>query len=512
MIVQAVRKKGRDIMKRMLAMIVATIMIVLCLPLIASAEEPITIVIQDFSSTVASTEKAYKMVQDYILEQTGVKVEIIHRTGSNDTEKLNAMLSGDEQIDGFFASWRTYQNYGMIKPINEYLEKYGQNILKQWDRYGGMTTMKDADGTYWGLQRLFTARSFYKAFIREDYLAQLNMEVPKTIDELNTYLYAVKELDPYGNGETIPMITRGGSLDVLCYQFLGGYTPYGFSWWLDGDELKPYFMQEGYNDFLKQVAAWYADGILHKEQFSWNTATTRSYIDSGRGACVAAYGTDCTMYGYSLRQRGIVYTDYKPGLTGPNGELTQTAIKGTDVGVLFSAKSDEEHTIAFMKVMDWMYADWENFCIGMYGIKGVHWDYDYSFEDAETKHITKLLDASGEYSGQEFWLASGLYEFDAMQYDADGVQNVHNSYLPQQLYIDQVKLPVDLYVYWDTSAVAENVDGYSDITRMLKEEQLKFVMGARDLSEWDAFIQELYDAGLQDYINEYTRQWNEAQN
>ena len=32
------------------------------------------------------------------------------------------------------------------------------------------------------------------------------MEMPTTMAELNEYLYKIKELDPYGNGETIPLI------------------------------------------------------------------------------------------------------------------------------------------------------------------------------------------------------------------------------------------------------------------------------------------------------------------
>ena len=42
------------------------------------------------------------------------------------------------------------------------------------------------------------------------------MEMPTTMAELNEYLYKIKELDPYGNGETIPLILeKGGSTEVL---------------------------------------------------------------------------------------------------------------------------------------------------------------------------------------------------------------------------------------------------------------------------------------------------------
>lgn len=499
-------------MKKLVSLVLAALMLLSICPL-AVADEPVHIVVSNYSITPASNDEAYKLVQQKILEETGVLVDVVKLTGTNDTERINAMLAGGEQLDGWFGSWQTYANYGMCTPITDLINEHGQDILKAWDEYGGMACMYDANNDIWGIQVLFTARAFYKAFVRQDYLDQLGMAVPTTIEELNNYLYAVKALDPSGNGETIPMITRGGSVDVLAYQFLGGYTPYGFSWWLDGEELKPYFLQEGYVDFLKQIQQWYVDGILHKEQFSWDTATVRQHIASGRVACAAAYGTDCTGQGYNFRQatggKGV-WTDCKVGLTGPNGELAQTQIKGKDTGLLFNVKSDKAHQEALMKVINWMYADWENFCTGMYGIRGVHWDYDASFENAEIDHVTKLLEKSGEYSGQEYWIAPGLNEFKCVQYDADGVRNLHNEYLEQQLYVNSAKAPVDLFVYWDTTAVSENVDTLGDINRMLKEEQIKFMTGARDLGEWDQFVAELYDAGLQDYIDEYTRQWNEA--
>lgn len=51
---------------------------------------------------------------------------------------------------------------------------------------------------------------------RNDWLELTGMEMPTTMAELNEYLYKIKELDPYGNGETIPLILeKGGSTEVL---------------------------------------------------------------------------------------------------------------------------------------------------------------------------------------------------------------------------------------------------------------------------------------------------------
>ena len=41
-----------------------------------------------------------------------------------------------------------------------------------------------------------------------------------------------------------------------------------------------------------------------------------------------------------------------------------------------------------------------------------------------------------------------------------------------------------------------------------RENALRFINGERSLDEYDQFIEELYGVGLQEWIDEYTRQWD----
>ena len=64
-------------------------------------------------------------------------------------------------------------------------------------------------------------------------------------------------------------------------------------------------------------------------------------------------------------------------------------------------------------------------------------------------------------------------------------------------------------INWDTAALAENIPTLYDLNTFRDEELVKFVNGTRSLDTWDQFIEECYQMGLEDYINEYTRQYNE---
>lgn len=82
-------------------------------------------------------------------------------------------------------------------------------------------------------------------FFRADWLDALGMEIPSTMDEVNEYLYAVKEMDPYGNGLTVPLGCR--TIAELAYCFLGGYVDSGNGLWMDEDgTIKPVYLHEGY--------------------------------------------------------------------------------------------------------------------------------------------------------------------------------------------------------------------------------------------------------------------------
>ena len=56
------------------------------------------------------------------------------------------------------------------------------------------------------------------------------------------------------------------------------------------NKVKPEWIADGYVDFLKQLNQWYTDGIIHKECFTMDADTIRSYISKG------AVGATCAWY------------------------------------------------------------------------------------------------------------------------------------------------------------------------------------------------------------------------
>lgn len=504
-------------MKRIIGSILALTLLLGCIPAaLAQEAEPVHVIMLDPYYGDASSEKGYQMVHDYILEQTGVDVTSYRFTSSDKSEKTNRMLGAtDMKVNTWCSNWTTYVGFDMIQPINDYMDLI-PSVQEKWTPYNAMSTVMDPNGNVWGVPRI-SSRAFYQSFLRQDWLDQLNLAYPTTFEDFEKCLYAIKDADPYGNGETIPLIIRN-NMTTMEYHFLAGFTKYGRSNWLDNDGLlKPYYLQEGYYDFLEKMNQWYADGIIHAENITWNTATIRNYLASGRVAGSAAYTTDVSAQYINTKVNYPTAVWYYPqdGLVGPNGNMCETLIAANDECTLFNKKNTDEEMRACLKVIEWGYSDWTNNKVLTSGIQGVHWEYDTSYENCYTDHITKTLDVDPSivYRG-DFWYTIGIAnEGDCIQYDPDGQQNFHNYMLRHQKDFYTCTLPFDLGVIYNNSELYENVISANDIETMVSREIFDFFKGEKQLTRenWQAFINDLYDNGLQEYIEEYTRQykaWN----
>ena len=102
-------------------------------------------------------------------------------------------------------------------------------------------------------------------------------------------------------------------------------------------------------------------------------------------------------------------------------------------------------------------------------------------------------------------------EIETTEYDDEGIQTMENLWLQQHLddFDATVNPGIESGINWDTVSLAENIPTLNDLNTFKDEELVKFVNGTRSFDTWDKFIEECYQMGLDDYINEYTRQYNQ---
>jgi hypothetical protein len=269
-------------------------------------------------------------------------------------------------------------------------------------------------------------------------------------------------------------------------------------------------LADGYVDFLAQVQKWYADGIIHSENFGWDTGTVREQIVKGAVGASASWYSDVTVQSATMVENvpEASYGIYEPGLTGLNGQLIQTRTNASTNGLLLSSKC--KYPDAAIKLVNWFYEDWENYQLGVAGVKDVHWKYvDGTKEEDHIVETISKVEGGGSGYYADFAFVIGLpMETLSVSYDKNGKRNMHNLWLAEHLDdFDAAKSPSDFGIFFDPNQLDENIPTNGDISRIMSEELIKFATGKRPLSDYNKFIDELYDAGLDDWISEHTRQY-----
>lgn len=490
-------------MKKVLALAMAAALALSATTLPALAEgsttEPVHIVYYNNSGKLGSTglagsqEAAYNAVHDVILNATGVDVEVIVPPVGSETEKLNTLLASQSPLDLFWGSWGQYND--AIQPITDSMNNYGKNILAAWPQEAIAGMMNGED--YMGIMR-GTPGTCYPVFLRTDWLEKCGLKMPTTIDELENVLKTFKETDPAGNGQTIPL---GCDLTGLNMGLSAAFTGVGYGNYLDAEDkcIKPVTVHPLYKAFIEKMADWYSKGYIYAEAFSSTRAIYNELITQGNvGGWAYWYSLTTLRSPYLTANMPEAQYDFK-ALTGEKG-LAETHTNATNSGGLIPAYS--KNADAVVKFVDWQYSDVTNHLICDAGIEDVQWKYI----DKEN-HVIEAI-TTEEYIG-EFVASQGLPMETSYSFN-DPLMKKHNSYLRDQFYrFDESVGADDWRTIYDATRLSDECMTKGDIDRMIAEEPVKFITGVRPMSDWDAFMQELQNAGLQELIDARTAQYNE---
>ncbi len=448
------------------------------------------------TQTSNSTKEALEAVKAYIIEQTGIEpIPIIPPKGS-ETEKLNLMLASDEELDLFGGNWLNYYAKGAIQPINQYLDKHGAGIQQMYVKTnmdGLWKIMTDKEANIWGFPS-GADLTMYPIWIRVDWLEELNLEMPKDLDELETILKVFKEKDPSGTGETIPLACDLGGLKMcLAAGFIEG--DYGVGNWMDSDgKIKPIEVNPGFKDFVAKMADWYKKGYIYKEAFATNRDRYIELLKQNKiGA--TAYWASLISINSPLLKRNVPDSRYEVVKTikGPKGNI-ETPIAAGPSGMLLTKKS--KNPDAAVKLINWACEDIENYLYCYGGMKDVNWKY----VDKDNNLVEAL---NTDYIGEYLYFSAFAHTVQYMYNDPDSrfefeyLRNNATDY-------DRVKKAFDHGILYDTAVLDEKIPNRGDIERMRNEEIIKFITGARQISEYDKFIEEMKKAGLDKWIDTYT--------
>ncbi|NQX58353.1 extracellular solute-binding protein [Paenibacillus qinlingensis] len=162
-------------------------------------------------------------------------------------QKYNVLFASGSAPDLIFEFDKSYlgqlYNQKQLMPLDDIINKYSKEYKARLEKYPALkkaTTMPD--GKMYFLGRPYNLDPNHYLFVRADWLKKLNLQVPKTTEELLAVAKAFTENDPDGNGKKD---TQGIGLSfisgiILNHMFGNGFTLFGtdqYPWNLKDDKV-----------------------------------------------------------------------------------------------------------------------------------------------------------------------------------------------------------------------------------------------------------------------------------
>ncbi|NLZ56203.1 MAG: extracellular solute-binding protein [Clostridiaceae bacterium] len=472
-----------------------------------------------WNAPVPSDPEYLERLHDYILENAGVDVEVILPPKDSDaaTQRLAILLSGNEQMDAFKGNVNNYYAKGAIQPLDDALAKYGQPCFELWpETYGGgWAGTKGTDGKIYGIPNL-PSLAGATIYLNKHMMEKSDLDttkLPTSMEELYTILKTFQEKDPAGDGQTIPMLL---DLYGMNMTMAAGYMDQGLDWNMKGcfdktdQKYKPYVFADGYKDFITEMAKWYSEGLIYKEAFTINRERQMELIGMNRVAATALWYTTVTTPLRDAWQADDTVDLLVPAeLKGPTGyskSITDTGIEG------WMVPKKSKMVDSVVAYIAWLQSDVRNYHTVHQGFEGDYWKLDEELPGGKYAmvNIPPPEGQNKKYYGDFFIGGSFAMTQKIVSRQADGRVMMDLQYIEKHI-TDTVRTrqpaTMGFSFLFDLAKIEESVSR-TDMNTKIASELTKFVMGTRPLDEWDAFLEELKEVGLDAWIEAFTEQYN----
>lgn len=140
---------------------------------------------------------------DYVRKGANLDIKVTYPPADGYVDALNVIMSSGnlpDLISTWSADWvENYIRQKALQPLDDVLKKYGQDLLKNIPQEAWKAVT--FDGKIYaipGMNSVFGDEIFY---IRKDWLDNLGLQVPKTLDEYKAVMKAFATQDPDKNGK-----------------------------------------------------------------------------------------------------------------------------------------------------------------------------------------------------------------------------------------------------------------------------------------------------------------------
>lgn len=441
--------------------------------------------------------------------RTGVKLDFIQPPANQAKEAINVLLASGELPDMLEYEWASFPggpekaiSDGYILRLNDAIEKYAPNLRRYLSQHPEIDKqVKTDNGSYYvfpfiqGDDPLLT---YQGPIIRQDWLDELNLPVPATIDDWHTVLKAFKDK----KGVAAPLTFLGVPNPLFGIEsgaFVGAYgIKKGF--YLDQGEVKYGPVEPGYKSFLALFRNWYAEGLIDKNIATVDTKTLDANMISGRsGASIWNAGAGIGMWQPAIKdlwpEAKFVPAPYPVLHKGEKPKFGQraNAYMGSGGVAISSGSRNVEEAV---RMLDYGYSP-EGHLLFNFGMEGT----SYAMKDGYPKYTDLIM-----HNPDKLAPSQALAMYTRASYFGPFVQDVR--YLEQYYFLPEQKEAVQIWSDTDArntmlpqiSKTEKESTEFSaimlDVTTLVDEMSLKIIFGIEPLDSFDDYVAQIKALGI----------------
>lgn len=477
-----------------------------------------------------------------IQENTGIDVVWEHPASGQSQEQFNLIVASTDLPDIMYYSWGT--SYpggpdaaiadGKIYALNDYIEQYAPNLSAYLEAHPDMAKAITTDeGNIYCFPGIYTSTSedsdvwqtaidrepFYEPFIgliiRKDWLDELGLEVPVTLDDWYTVLKAFKEEKgckyplSYVNMFGCMAQSFASAFDVtIPISAMGGTTGFGIR---EDGSIQYGPAEEGYRGYLEFMNKLYSEGLLDPDFMVQDRTTLQTKVVNGEvGAWVemmpAGLGT--------LRTQVLAddpdSTFYPIGVANPVREegqqlyYFQANYPYVNAGAAITTSCEDVQTA--VELLDYCWSE-EGEMLLNWGIEGVSYEMVDGWPQFTDQIINNDQGLSPSQAHAQYRQLNGAFPMDHWQrlvsktdYTLEEGQvdeNIASLNLWAKNGVQPAGLPSTTIL---SSESADYASKFNEINTYADEMFSQFIMGQASLDNFDSYVENLRKMGLDDVI------------
>lgn len=449
-----------------------------------------------------------------LLDEANIEFDYQSVMGGDFTEKRNLILSSGDYPDAFLKSniymqdLNKYGKQGIFIPLENLIKQYAPNLTKRLDEIDGWKYLTSGDGHVYSLPEIGRKDgAMITYWINKNWMDNLGLKEPHSLDELYEVLKAFKDKDANGNGDSndeIP-ITATATMkpDLLLPYFDICYDQETKAAVID-DKLTYIPTADVFKQYIEFVTKLYQEEIMDKNAF---TQKQEQQTAIGQSGDVLGSFFDFGAFLSVGREKDREYIALTPFTDG-----TYPISSGITPGglVLTNKCKNPEVLISWF---DQFYTE-EGGIHALLGIEGKTWrkrdDGDWEWiigngygDDVAEVRASSTLQGNGTHPSiwPDFW-------FDHMSSETDPNEVYLNSERSKFSKKGAIPLPVMQYNDEDAMTIATlktDIDSYID------QYVAQVATGALDLGKsWKEYTTTLNNMGAGQLIDIYEKAYNEA--